>query len=75
MISYSISNNIPPQIKILNIVMIHSNAFLHFRLKMEFYKPHKAVHHPTKCDVINDVKLIINLMSFKTIIYSNRGYF
>ena len=35
----------------------HSNAFLHFRLKLERCKPHKAARNPTKCDVINDVKL------------------
>ena len=27
------------------------------RLKLERCKPHKGVCHPTKCDVINDVKL------------------
>ena len=35
----------------------HSNALLQFRIEMESCKPHKAVRHPTKCDVINDVKL------------------
>ena len=35
----------------------HSNAFLQFELKLERCKPHKAAHHPTKCDIINDVKL------------------
>ena len=34
----------------------HSNALLQFRLELEHCKPHKAEHHPTKCDVINDVK-------------------
>ena len=35
----------------------HSNALLQFRLKLELCKPHIAAHHPTKCDVINDVQL------------------
>ena len=35
----------------------HFNALLHFRIKMERCRPHKAAHHPTKCDVINDVKI------------------
>ena len=35
----------------------HSNALLQFRLKLERCKLHKASRHPTKCDVINDVKL------------------
>ena len=36
---------------------VHSNALLQFELKLERCKPHKATRHPTKCDVINDVKL------------------
>ena len=35
----------------------HSNAILLSRLKLERCKPLKDVRHPTKCDVINDVKL------------------
>ena len=35
----------------------HSNALLQFELKLEHCKPHKAARHPTKSDVINDVKL------------------
>ena len=34
----------------------HSNALLQFRLELERCKPHKASHHPKKCDVINDLK-------------------
>ena len=34
----------------------HSNALLQFCLKLEPCKLHKAAHHPTKCDIINDVK-------------------
>ena len=35
----------------------HSNALLQFRPELEPSKPHKAACHPTRCDVINDVKL------------------
>ena len=35
----------------------HFNALLQFELKLERCKPHKAARHPTKCDVISDVKL------------------
>ena len=34
----------------------HSNALLQSELKLKRCKPHKAARHPTKCDVINDVK-------------------
>ena len=36
----------------------HSNAPLQFRLESERWKPHKAACHPTKYDVIDDVKLL-----------------
>ena len=39
----------------------HSNAFLQFRLKLERCKPHKVARHPTKCDVIDDVKLFLTV--------------
>ena len=35
----------------------HSNALLQSCLKLERYKPHKATINPTKCGLINDVKL------------------
>ena len=35
----------------------HFNALLQFELKMERCKSHKAARDPTKCDVINDIKL------------------
>ena len=38
-----------------------SNALLQSRLKLEHCKPHKAAHHPTKCDIINDVKLFLTV--------------
>ena len=57
MISECISDNKPPQMNILNMVNPHSNAILPFHLKLECCKLHKAAHHRTKCDVINDIKL------------------
>ena len=42
--------------EILNMV-IHSNAFMQFRLEWQCCKWHKDAHHPTKCNVINDVIL------------------
>ena len=36
----------------------HSNALLQSRLKFERCKPHKAARRPTKCEVINDFKVI-----------------
>ena len=35
----------------------HSTALLQFHLKLECCKPYIATCHPTKCDIINDVKL------------------
>ena len=35
----------------------HSNALVQFRLKFERCKPHNIARYPTRCDVINDVKL------------------
>ena len=34
-----------------------NNALLQFPLKLECCKLHKAAHHPTKRDLINDIKL------------------
>ena len=39
----------------------HSNALLQFRLKLERCEPHKAARHPTKGDVIDDVKLFLTI--------------
>ena len=50
MISERIPDDIPTQIKILNMIIP-----ILFPLKLERCKPQKATHHPTKCDVINDV--------------------
>ena len=57
MISERISYDIPPQMKILNMVIPNSNALLQFCLKFERCKPRNTARHPTKYDVINDVKL------------------
>ena len=35
----------------------HSNAIQHFCLELECCKPHTPACHPTKCDIINDIKL------------------
>ena len=51
MISKRISNGIPPQMKILNMVI----PILQFRFELERCKPRKAIRHP-RCDVINDLK-------------------
>ena len=45
------------RIENLNYDYPHSYALLLSRLKLERCKPHKAAHHPTKCAVIDDVKL------------------
>ena len=34
---------------------------MQFELKLELCKTHKAVHHPTKCGVINVVKLVLTV--------------
>ena len=39
----------------------HSSALLQFRPELERWKPHKAARHPTRCDIINDVKLFPTL--------------
>ena len=56
MISRRLSENMPPQMKILTSYP-HSNTLLQYRLKLEHCKPHNATRHPTKCDIINDFKL------------------
>ena len=53
MISECISVNIPTQMKILNMVI---PILMHF-FKLELCKLHKTARHPTKCDVINNVKI------------------
>ena len=56
MISERISDNISPQMKILNMVIpIQCTSVVSSRIGA--LEAHKAAHHPTRCDVINDVKL------------------
>ena len=54
MISDRIYDDIPPQMKILNMVI---PILMHFCIKLERFKPQKAVCHPTICDVIYTVKI------------------
>ena len=59
MISQRISDDIPPN-ENFEYGCSHSNVLLQSSLKLECCKPHKAAKgacHPTKCDVINDVKI------------------
>ena len=60
MISERISADIPPQIKILNMVipiLMHFCSFVSNWSVASPIKLHKASSHQTKCDVINDIKL------------------
>ena len=57
MISERISDDIPPQNENFEYGYPHSNALLQFRLKIERCKPRNTARHPTKYDVINEVKL------------------
>ena len=69
MISNHILDNMPPQMNILNIMVIP--ILMHFcicillkslfHLKSEHCKLHKAVCHPTKTDLIYDVKLFLTV--------------
>ena len=59
MISERISDDIPPKMKILNMVISIVMPFYILVSNLSFAsrkKLHKAVHHPTKCDVIKDDK-------------------
>ena len=40
---------------------LYSNALLQSHLKLERCKPHKAVRHRMKCDVMNDIKLFLTV--------------
>ena len=54
MISDIIANNIPPKIKILNMVLSH---FCSLVSKEALQAAYKAAHRPKKCDIFNDVNL------------------
>ena len=57
MISERISDDILPQMNILNMVISILMHFCSFYLKLERCKPHKVASHPTKCEVFNNFKL------------------
>ena len=56
MICERISDDMPPQMKILNMVIPILMHFCSFVPNWSV-KPHKAAGQPARCDVINDVKL------------------
>ena len=59
-ISDCISDDLPPQMKILNMVipiLMHFFSFFYQTGALERYMPHKTACHPRKCYVINDAKL------------------
>ena len=59
MISDRISDDIPPQMKILNMVipvLMHFSRF--FFTELERCKQHKPASHPTIYYVIDDIKLL-----------------
>ena len=55
MISEHISDDLPPKMKVLNMVIPILMQFCSFGLKLEHFKPHNAACHPMKCDVIDDI--------------------
>ena len=59
MISKRIYDDIPPQMKILNMVI---PILMHFSF-CEHCKPHNAARHLMKCDVIYDVRLLPTVYS------------
>ena len=63
MISERIYGDIPPQMKILNMVI---PILMHFSF-FERCKPHNAARHLMKCDVIYDVKLLPTVCNFLTL--------
>ena len=66
MISERISDDIPPQMKILNMVIPILMRFYSLVLNWSVassIKPHKGVCHQMKYDVINDVKLLATVYS------------
>ena len=57
MISERLSDDIPPQMKVLNMVSPILMLVCSFISNLSVVKPHNAARHRTKGDVINDVKL------------------
>ena len=50
----------------------HSNVLLQSLLKLKRCKPHRGICPPTKCDVINDVKLFLTVYCRKFMMLSNQ---
>ena len=64
MISERISDDIPPQMKILNKVILFLMRFYSLVSNWSVasrIKPYKGIHHPNKCDVIINVKLFLTV--------------
>ena len=64
--SQRISDDIPPQIKILNMVIPILMRFLSLISNMSVAsrkKPHKGVRHQIECDINNDVKQFLTVYS------------
>ena len=61
MILERISDDIPPQMKILNMVILVLINLSSFVSKFECCKLQKAPRHPTKYDVINEAKLVLTV--------------
>ena len=80
MSSEDISGDTPPQMKILNMVIPILMHFCSFVSNLECCKPHNAACCPTKCDIINDVKLfpavyrMIYMYFHKFLTLSNRTF-
>ena len=61
MISQRISDDIPPKMKIMNMVIPILMHFWSFVSNWSFTSLHKTAHQPTKSDVITDVKLFLTV--------------
>ena len=55
------SDDIPPQMEVLNKVSPILMHFLQFRPELENCRPLEAACHPTKYDAINDGKLLLTV--------------
>ena len=61
MISERISDDIPLPNDNFEYGYPHSNALLQVLFELERDKPCKAAYHPSKCDVVNDVKQFLTV--------------
>ena len=69
-----VSHDIPPQRKILNMVipiLMHLELLLQSRLKFERWKPHKTARHPTKLMTSNYFQDILKLLQIFDVIQYN----